>query len=352
MKQQLVNRSHNKMILFTIIHQLGSESDPWKSLSYAVQRIRHIRNHNNPPSAENHATIHISGAIHYIDETLILDVRDSFLTIRNYKDEKVILSGGVPLNVSWREHGDVLYGVYMGTCGEMYYGDYRMMKARSPNIGDYGVNKHYATGPYHKVAGFLVENDDCKIDTNQFSQNCPEENKNGFYLNDEMSPDWDNLDQTEVLVYHSWIAEYARVANVTTEEDGRNKVLFQEPLGHAPIGEWIKSGALRYLVLNNVAVLDMPGEYVCVQEAEDLAVISWIPPEDVEEDATLVMTKLEIIVQAINTEHINIEGLQFHHTTFTGLDNKQNFQHAAVVVRKSVGRNLMVWCLNNFLFSI
>ena len=90
-------------------------------------------------------------------------------------------------------------GQYQGQCGEMYYGDYRMMKARSPNVADYGVNKHYATGPYHTVAGFLVENDDCKLETNWFSQSaCPAENKNGFYLNDEMSPDWDDLDQTQV----------------------------------------------------------------------------------------------------------------------------------------------------------
>ena len=41
--------------------------------------------------------------------------------------------------------------------------------------------------------------------------------------------------------------------------------MFQEALNHAPVGTWIKSGALRYLVINNRAVLDMPGEYVCTQ---------------------------------------------------------------------------------------
>ena len=43
------------------------------------------------------------------------------------------------------------------------------------------------------------------------------------------------------------------------------QVLFQEPLNHAAVGTWIKSGALRYLVVNNRAVLDMPGEFVCTQ---------------------------------------------------------------------------------------
>ena len=140
-----------------------------------------------------------------------------------------------------------------------------MLKARSPNIAEYGVNKHYATGPYHKVAGFLVENDNCKMETNWFSQsNCPEENKNGFYLNNEMSSNWTDIDQTQVLFFHSWINEYARVKSLTSV-GGRLKVLFQEPLSHAAVGTWIKSGALRYLVVNNMAVLDMPGEFVCVE---------------------------------------------------------------------------------------
>ena len=44
--------------------------------------------------------------------------------------------------------------------------------------------------------------------------------------------------------------------------------MFQEPLSHAAVGTWIRSGALRYLVVNNRAVLDAPGEYVCTQEGE------------------------------------------------------------------------------------
>ena len=119
---------------------------------------------------------------------------------------------------------------------------------------------HFGTGPYHKVAGYLVENDDCKVDTKKFSQlNCPEENKNGFYLNEEMLDNWDDLNQTQILVFHSWINEYVRVANVTNE-NGRNKVMFQEPLSHAPIGQWFQAGDLRYLIINNMAVLDAPGD--------------------------------------------------------------------------------------------
>ena len=64
---------------------------------------------------------------------------------------------------------------------------------------------------------------------------------------------------TNVVVFHSWIAEYAKVANVTMVE-GRQEVRLQEPLVHAPVGNFITSGGWRFLVTNNRAVLDMEGE--------------------------------------------------------------------------------------------
>ena len=104
---------------------VGSESEPWRTLSYAVQRIRTIRNHNNPPGPENTATIYISGDIHYLPETLRLNRQDEFLTMRNYRGQKVIISGGFPLDIQWRQQSDILTGSYEGDCGEMYYGDFR-----------------------------------------------------------------------------------------------------------------------------------------------------------------------------------------------------------------------------------
>ena len=55
--------------------------------------------------------------------------------------------------------------------------------------------------------------------------------------------------------------------------------MFQEPLNHALVGEYMKSGNLRLLVFKNLAVLDMSGEYVCVEEAGE-ALFSYIPPSD------------------------------------------------------------------------
>ena len=47
------------------------------------------------------------------------------------------------------------------------------------------------------------------------SKVCPDEDRNGFVFEDEFSPDWNFLDQTRVLIYHSGIAEFAFVGNIT-----------------------------------------------------------------------------------------------------------------------------------------
>ena len=78
-----------------------------------MQRIRTIRNNNNPPSAENTATIHLTGGVHYLAETLALNTKDSFLTITNYMGEEVTVSGGVPLDITWQQDGDIRNGPYL-----------------------------------------------------------------------------------------------------------------------------------------------------------------------------------------------------------------------------------------------
>ena len=113
--------------------------------------------------------------------------------------------------------------------------------------------------------------------------------------------------------------------------------MFQEPLAHAAVGTWIWSGALRYLVINNRAVLDRPGEYVCTQHGQE-AVISWIPPDTASSPLlTPMMAGPEILLQMINVQGVSLQGIRFQHADYKGLDRNMNFQQAAVVVKVSSG---------------
>merc|ERR1712223_1285348 len=84
-----------------------------------------------------------------------------------------------------------------------------------------------------------------------------------------------DLDQTQVMVFHSWIAEYAKVGSVRNV-GGRTELRFQQPLSHAPVGQWNKAGGWRYLIINNREVLDQEGEVVCTQQG-NTATLSYIP---------------------------------------------------------------------------
>ena len=96
----------------------------------------------------------------------------------------------------------------------------------------------------------LIETENCQK-PGKPSQDCPEENKDGFIFTDEFSADWNDLNQTQVLIFHAWVAEYAKVEKIIQGTDGRNRVMFQTPLQHAPIGNYAAAGGWRFLIFNN-----------------------------------------------------------------------------------------------------
>ena len=158
----------------------------------------------------------MKGGVYHQPNTVQMGKREAYLTIRNYKDESVTISGGVPLDLLWQNEGEKLTGIFPGSCSEAYYRDYRLCPAGSPNT-EGGVNRNIAREPFHKVTDLLVETETCTKEAKGFKQSCPDENRNGFFLSDELSSDWSHINQTEILVYHSWIGEYAKIADITLE---------------------------------------------------------------------------------------------------------------------------------------
>ena len=89
-------------------------------------------------------------------------------------------------------------------------------------------------------------------------------------------------------------------------------------------------------MINNRAVLDIPGEYVCSEEG-GVARVSYIAPDGYDDTAP-VMTQVNKIITVRDSEHISVEGLEFVHTHYHGLDRGMNWHDAALVVSTSHGR--------------
>ena len=95
-----------------------------------------------------------------------------------------------------------------GLCGEAFVGTQRLVPARSPNLEGLGPNTNLALPPYNTVRGLLVETETCTRDSTQFSQDCPDADREGFVFGDEFASDWPYLEQTRVAIQkmhiHQW----------------------------------------------------------------------------------------------------------------------------------------------------
>ena len=103
------------------------------------------------------------------------------------------------------------------------------------------------------------------------------------------------------------------------------------------MGEWISSGELRYILLNNRALLDMPGEFVCTQHGPR-ARLAIIHPTGAEPGQVPVLASLETVLSIRFTTNVSIEVLRFQHFTYRGLDTAMNWRSAALVARKASGQ--------------
>ena len=297
----------------------GSDVGPWRTLNHAIEEVRILR--PNPPTPDSRVTIFMLPGVYFLPSTIDMDERDSFMTIKSlHEEETVAISGAIPLNGEWTEDdGGIFTTTFEGSCGEAFVGNQRLVPARSPNLDEISPNKIIARGPYHQVKDLLVETETCTRDSTRYSQDCPEEDKMGFVFNNEFSSDWPNLEQTRVLVFHSWIAEYATIGNITLE-NGQSKVFFEEPLQHEPVGTYVASSGWRFLIFNNLALLDMPGEYVCIDLGGEQAQFSYIPLESQCENCPVVVAQLKNLFDMNRVSDVQFEGLRFEHSSSGGED--------------------------------
>ena len=306
----------------------GSDVGPWKTMHHAIDEIRLMR--PNPPTAGDHVTLSVLPGKHVLPSELGLDGRDSFMTIRAPYDDETAISGAVYLNGNWTREGDIMTTTFQGSCGEAFVSTQRLVPARSPNLEDIRPNMNLALPPYNTVKGLLVETETCTRDSTSFQQSCPDEDRNGFIFGDEFLSDWPYLDQTRVLVFHSWIAEYATVSNITED-----KVFFKEPLQHAPIGTYVPSSGWRFLIFNNIALLDMPGEYVCNELGGGHAQFSYIPLEAQDPDLNVAVSQLQRLVNINQATDILFEGFLFERSSSTGADGYRTCGETAVRIGAS-----------------
>ena len=226
-----------------------------------------------------------------------------------------ILSGGRPIT-GWKKGPGVLWTaeipeVQAGTWyfRQLFVNGRRAQRARSPQTG------------YHSAAGLAPQDGKGKWN----------EGVDRFTFHSGDLRAWNNLDQAEVVLFHSWNTSRLRIRSV---DEANCLVTFTGPSVFRPFGWDPKQ---RYYVENARELLDSPGEWYLDRKSGTLTY--WpLPDED--------LTKAEVVAPVLTelvrfegdpdaeqfVDYVELEGLSLHHTDWSLADCGYGDPQAAVTV--------------------
>jgi hypothetical protein len=248
-------------------------------------------------------TVYLRGGRHAIRDPLVFSPADSGtaaapVTYTAYQGERPVVSGG-QIVTGWTKGANgvwttVLDDVRTGRWyfNQLYVNGTLRRRARTPNDGFLRV-KGFPEGT-SKTVGYHT---DCQ--SFEFAPG-------------DIRPDWKNLDDVEVIVYHFWTDSHLPIQSVDT---ARNIVTFKHKAGKVFTDDFTEDGA-RYIVENIYEGLDRPGEWFLDRKT---GVLSYLPMagEDMERaEAIAPVAKALVEFAGEPAERAYVEHLRFRHLTF------------------------------------
>lgn len=243
-------------------------------------------------------TVMVRGGDHFLEDTIVFTPEDSGtkncpITYTAYPGEKPVISGGRRIFASWKFHaGDpAAPGVMVCTLDEVKEGKWffrqlfvdgeRQRRARIPADGNY----------------FIEE----AVDKTAFKY------KEGDFRR------WENLNDVEVVFFHSW----NETRFIVSELDEESRIVkFLDPNARHPIGWGGAGGRNRYHVENVFEGLQGAGDWHLDKHAGKLY---YYPSHDIDELEIIApvlnqLVRFEGGAKDLHVEYVNIRGLTFAHT--------------------------------------
>ena len=273
------------------------------SLQRARQEIRTIRQGDSSEPV----TIYLLGGDYYLKEPLIFMPEDSGsenapIIFKSFADEKPIINGGRAV-AGWQEGEN---GVWTTQIPKAKNGDWHFIqlyvngelrrRARTPNSG------------FYRVAGFPDGGRDVHYHTDcqrfEFAQG-------------DINPDWTNLEDVKVIVYHFWTDSHLPIQSIDTTT---NIVTFKHKAGKVFTDDFSSNGA-RYIVENVYEALDQPGEWYLDRKTGVLSYIP-MPGEDMQSAEVFAPVLTDFIrfegdpLNRQYVEHIAFDGVSFMYTNW------------------------------------
>ncbi len=278
---------------------------PFATLAAARDAVRQAKAAAEAPKAYSVA---VRGGTYPLAKPLVLGPEDGGqegapVLYAAYPGERPVLSAGRRITGWTKGEGDIWTATIPAVKkGDWYFhqlwvNGHRATRARTPNEGYFRTdgplpgfeNPHKFRGKKQACMGFRYKPGDLKP--------------------------WDNLEDANLFVYHSWTASLHWIAKLDPEA---HEVRFTNRSGW-PIGWWDRKQ--RYVVENVPEALDQPGEWYLDRKT---GVLSYWPRAGEEmSEAEVVAPVLEDIVRIVGepaaglpVEHIVLRGLAVQHAAW------------------------------------
>ncbi|UCC97693.1 MAG: right-handed parallel beta-helix repeat-containing protein [Phycisphaerales bacterium] len=252
-------------------------------------------------------TVYLRGGVHQLTDEVVFTAEDSGtldkpITYTAYENEEPIVSGGRRIT-GWREFEDGLWSAELPDVKagvwrfrQLYVNGQKRSRARIPNEG------------FLRVAGFPDGGREVNYHTD-----C----RRFEFAPGDLNPDWTNLGDVEVIVYHFWTDSHLPIESIDTKA---NIVTFKHKAGKVFTDDFTSQGA-RYIVENVFEGLDQPGEWYLNRKAgmlyympmpgEDMARAEVVAPQ-----APAFMRFEGEPLKRRFVEHMNIKNLTFMYTNW------------------------------------
>lgn len=283
----------------------GSSSSPFATIERARDAIRRL------PAKERAAepvNVFLHAGRHRLTRPVVFGPEDSGtarapVTYSAYRGENAIIDGGREIG-GWEVQAD---GRWLTTIPEVRSGGWYF---RQLHVN--GVNRRRARTPnegFLKVAG-------CPEGTPK-TVNYHTDCQRFEFAPGDIRPDWHNLSDVRVVVYHFWTDSHLPISKV---DPVTRIVTFAHKAGKTFTDDFTEDGA-RYIVENVREGLDAPGEWYLDRKS---GVLEYLPmpgeaPDNVEVIAPVAPELIRLDGDAPArrpVRHLRFENLGFEHTRF------------------------------------
>ncbi len=264
---------------------------PFATISMARDVVRKLKKTISEP-----IYVILRGGKYFLDKTLVFDQKDSGtkecpVTYMAYPGEKPVISGGKSINGHWKKYKDniMVCNIPQVKNGKWYFrqlfaNGQRQTRARIPYEGDYFIEEALSGTSFRYKEGHIKR--------------------------------WHNLEDVEVVVYHSWNESRLLISELNENE---RTIKFYDPKARHIIGWQGAGGPNRYYMENVFEGLQNPGDWYLDRKTGDLYYWAIGDIEKLEIIAPVLdqLVRLEGGIKEQNVQYINFKGITFSDTDWS-----------------------------------